>query len=162
MAEIKSVHSLMEDYQRHVTRLEELRQLLEERLVVARAELHRLSEQRAGHRGTFASAPGGAPGGSGNAPSGSGNAPSDLGKAPSGSGKALYDHGGSGDGAGGSLRQVRLHVIEIESAIERMDRGLYGTCKQCGAFIPLKELLRAPHEQRCAACADAERTRSTA
>ncbi|MEV7970284.1 hypothetical protein AB0O34_30495 [Sphaerisporangium sp. NPDC088356] len=134
MAEIKSVHSLMEDYQRHVTRLEELRLLLEERLVVARAELRRLVEQEAGHSGAVAWRSES----SGNPLSGSGNA------------------------VGASLRQVRLHVIEIESAIERMDRGLYGTCKQCGAFIPLKELLRAPHEQKCAACGDAGHARSTA
>ncbi|WP_424534543.1 TraR/DksA family transcriptional regulator [Sphaerisporangium viridialbum] len=151
MAEIKSVHSLMEDYQRHVTRLEELRLLLEERLVVARAELRRLTEQEAGHDGAAAPGSEGTPDGAGNALSYS-----------SGSGTAPGDHGGSGSGVGGPLRQVRLHVIEIESAIERMDRGLYGTCKQCGAFIPLKELLRAPHQQRCAACGEAEHARSTA
>ncbi|MEU6998109.1 hypothetical protein [Nonomuraea sp. NPDC046570] len=37
MADIRSVHALMQDYQRHLAHLEELRGLLRERLEVARS-----------------------------------------------------------------------------------------------------------------------------
>jgi len=47
---------------------------------------------------------------------------------------------------------VRAYVAAIEAAIERMDRGLYGTCRRCSAFIPYEVLLRTPHEQLCAGC----------
>lgn len=86
MAEIGSARRLMEDYQRHMVQLDELRRLLEERLAAA--------------------------------------------------GTGLDD------------------VAEIEAAIERMDRGLYGTCLRCEAFIPIAQLRLAPHKQECAACRD--------
>lgn len=86
MAEIGSARRLMEDYQRHIVQIAELRVLLEERL--------------------------GAPG------------------------AALDD------------------IAEIEAAMERMDRGLYGTCTRCEAFIPVAQLRLAPHKQECASCRD--------
>ncbi|MGI5157595.1 TraR/DksA family transcriptional regulator [Microbispora sp. CA-102843] len=58
------------------------------------------------------------------------------------------------------VRQARLDVAAIEAALERMDRGLYGTCTRCEAFLPLDRLRLAPHVQRCAACAG--ETRMTA
>ncbi|WP_432920763.1 TraR/DksA family transcriptional regulator [Microbispora sp. CA-135349] len=51
------------------------------------------------------------------------------------------------------VRQARLDVAAIEAALERMDRGLYGTCTRCEAFLPLDRLRLAPHVQQCAACA---------
>lgn len=51
------------------------------------------------------------------------------------------------------VRQARLDVAAIEAALERMDRGLYGTCARCEAFLPLDRLRLAPHVQQCASCA---------
>ncbi|OPG09669.1 TraR/DksA C4-type zinc finger protein [Microbispora sp. GKU 823] len=51
------------------------------------------------------------------------------------------------------VRQARLDVAAIEAALERMDRGLYGTCTRCEAFLPLDRLRLAPHVQQCASCA---------
>ena len=39
------------------------------------------------------------------------------------------------------------------TALERMDRGLYGTCTRCEVFLPLDRLRLAPHVQQCASCA---------
>ncbi|MFE3452536.1 TraR/DksA family transcriptional regulator [Nonomuraea sp. NPDC059194] len=50
--------------------------------------------------------------------------------------------------------RAQRRITVIEAAIERMDRGLYGTCRRCGSLIPLALLRRAPHEQHCARCAD--------
>lgn len=47
-------------------------------------------------------------------------------------------------------------VAEIEAAIERLDVGVYGTCRRCGTFISLHRLRRIPHTRYCAACGDAE------
>jgi len=56
------------------------------------------------------------------------------------------------------LLEERLHaavgeVAAIEAALERMERGLYGTCTRCEAFLPLDRLRLAPHVQHCASCA---------
>ncbi|KAB8187735.1 TraR/DksA family transcriptional regulator [Microbispora catharanthi] len=51
------------------------------------------------------------------------------------------------------VRQAGLDVAAIEAALERMDRGLYGTCTRCEAFLPLDRLRLAPHVQQCASCA---------
>ncbi len=55
--------------------------------------------------------------------------------------------------AAARVRQARLDVAAIEAALERMDRGLYGTCTRCEAFLPLDRLRLAPHVQQCASCA---------
>ncbi len=52
---------------------------------------------------------------------------------------------------------AREQIAAIEAALERMDRGLYGTCRRCSAFIPYEVLLRAPQEQLCAGCGSARR-----
>jgi len=58
------------------------------------------------------------------------------------------------------VRQARLEVAAIEAALERMERGLYGTCIRCEALLPLDRLRLAPHLQECAVCAG--ETRMTA
>lgn len=78
-----SLQALMQDYDQHVARLEELRDRLEEQLTTARADMERAA---------------------------------------------------------------------VEAALARMDRGLYGTCLRCGAFIPYELLRAAPHELLCADC----------
>ncbi|MEU7900192.1 TraR/DksA C4-type zinc finger protein [Nonomuraea sp. NPDC049152] len=96
-----SVHTFMQDYSRHLAQLEELRELLEKRLVTARAELGRAATAvSAGQR-----------------------------------------------------------VAAVEAALDRMDRGVYGTCRRCGALIPFARLLQAPQEQCCGGC---ERTGTAA
>lgn len=48
-----------------------------------------------------------------------------------------------------SLRQVQ----RIEHALERMDEGIYGTCENCGAAIPIERLRALPHSTLCVDCA---------
>jgi RNA polymerase-binding transcription factor DksA len=88
-----SLRTLMQDYTQHMERLEELRELLEERLAAARDELRA--------------------------------------------------HGRD---------EPRRQIAAFEAAIERMDRGLYGTCRRCSAFIPFEMLLRVPQESLCVTC----------
>ncbi|WP_336213907.1 hypothetical protein [Nonomuraea sp. LPB2021202275-12-8] len=57
-----------------------------------------------------------------------------------------------GAASGPAAGPARAQVAVIEAAIERMDRGLYGTCRRCSAFIPFDVLLRTPQEQLCAGC----------
>jgi RNA polymerase-binding transcription factor DksA len=96
MADIRSVHMLMQDHERFEAQLDTLRELLSERLAAARAELART--------------------------------PTSL------------------------RRRARRRIGELEAAIARMDRGLYGICRTCGVFIALETLLAAPHRQECEAC----------
>ncbi|WP_248962924.1 TraR/DksA family transcriptional regulator [Sphaerisporangium perillae] len=114
MADIRSVNTLMQDYQRHVAQLERLRALLQERLGAAEAEFDRLGERL-------------------------------LANEPTTSRRALVER----------ARRARVTVVKMRAAIVRMDRGLYGTCRRCGTFIPLDQLLRAPHIQECATCRNA-------
>ncbi|MGI5271879.1 TraR/DksA family transcriptional regulator [Nonomuraea sp. CA-218870] len=98
-----SLQTLMQDYDQHLTRLEELRGLLEERRAAARADL------------------------------------------------AAAVAAGSATLTALASRQSAA----VESALARMDRGLYGTCLRCGAFIPYGVLRRVPHEQLCPECGQA-------
>ncbi|MDR8414397.1 TraR/DksA C4-type zinc finger protein [Nonomuraea sp. 3-1Str] len=59
-------------------------------------------------------------------------------------------------------RTARRRVAAIEAALERMDRGLYGTCQCCGAFIAFEQLRRRPHRRTCEGCALARRHEVTA
>jgi RNA polymerase-binding transcription factor DksA len=42
---------------------------------------------------------------------------------------------------------------QIEAALERIDKGEYGICVNCGEPIPEKRLEIIPHAARCARCA---------
>lgn len=107
MADIRSVHALMRDHERHEAQLDALRDLLNERLAAARAEL---AQTPAAHR---------------------------------------------------RRHPLRRLVGELESAIDRMERGLYGICRDCGAFIQMSALLHAPHRQDCGACRRADEARES-
>ncbi|GGL03792.1 hypothetical protein Sme01_64960 [Sphaerisporangium melleum] len=112
MADIQSVHTLMQDYQRHITHLDRLRAMLEERLEAAEAELGRLGERPAApdpaaHRRTAA--------------------------------------------------HVRATIAKLRAAMARLDRGLYGTCRRCGGFIPLDQLVDALDVLECAPCRESHR-----
>ena len=48
---------------------------------------------------------------------------------------------------------------QIESALVRLDEGVYGDCADCGEAIPLERLRVQPAALRCARCQEAvERT----
>ncbi|WP_214415831.1 TraR/DksA family transcriptional regulator [Sphaerisporangium fuscum] len=113
MADIRSVHTLMQEYQRHAAQLERLRALLEDRLETAEAELARLDERLAGSDTV--------------------------------SRQALKQR----------ARHAHVTIAKIRAAIVRLDRGVYGTCRRCGVFIPLDQLAKAPHVLECDACRQA-------
>ncbi|NUW38646.1 hypothetical protein [Nonomuraea rhodomycinica] len=87
MADVRSVHTLLQRYDQHLAQLEELRALLHDRLGAARA---------------------------------------------------------LGDDE---------RAAAVEAALERMDRGVYGVCRRCGALIAFERLLRAPERHACDGCA---------
>jgi RNA polymerase-binding transcription factor DksA len=54
-----------------------------------------------------------------------------------------------------SLLEVQTHNLEeIDRALERIDRGTFGTCEECHAVIQPKERLRElPYTRLCLNCA---------
>ncbi len=48
--------------------------------------------------------------------------------------------------------QKRIHLMEIEDALMRMDAGTYGTCERCGQPIPEERLEAYPAAKYCLAC----------
>ncbi|WEV77269.1 TraR/DksA C4-type zinc finger protein [Janibacter cremeus] len=50
-------------------------------------------------------------------------------------------------------RQARRHLEEIDAALERLDRGAYGTCEQCGRSIATARLEARPTARECIECA---------
>ncbi|QDS94073.1 General stress protein 16O [Roseimaritima multifibrata] len=40
----------------------------------------------------------------------------------------------------------------IDSALERMEQGVYGACEECGKAIPLTRLRAVPYATECIAC----------
>jgi DnaK suppressor protein len=59
--------------------------------------------------------------------------------------------------AWGRAKRAGTAVAEIEAAIERLNSGMYGTCRRCGASIALRRLRRIPHTRHCVVCRDARR-----
>ncbi|WP_326825372.1 TraR/DksA C4-type zinc finger protein [Streptosporangium sp. NBC_01756] len=53
--------------------------------------------------------------------------------------------------------RARTTVTEIEAAIERLNSGVYGTCRRCGALITLRRLRLVPHTRHCTVCQDERR-----
>ena len=50
-------------------------------------------------------------------------------------------------------------LAEIEEAMERVHRGVYGVCEECGTYIPKERLKVLPAAPRCVPCQRAlERT----
>jgi RNA polymerase-binding transcription factor DksA len=41
---------------------------------------------------------------------------------------------------------------DVEAALERMDRGRYGTCRLCGGPIGLRRLTIVPQARYCGHC----------
>lgn len=45
-------------------------------------------------------------------------------------------------------------LIQIETALKRIEDKSYGRCLDCDEFIPEKRLLNNPHFQTCISCAE--------
>ena len=56
---------------------------------------------------------------------------------------------------GALVRQARAHLVEIDSAVARLDDGTYGDCEVCGCAIPEARLEARPTARRCIGCASA-------
>jgi RNA polymerase-binding transcription factor DksA len=51
------------------------------------------------------------------------------------------------------VRQVQLHLVEIDAAMKRLDTGTYGTCEGCGGAIGEGRLGARPAARTCIRCA---------
>jgi RNA polymerase-binding transcription factor DksA len=47
--------------------------------------------------------------------------------------------------------QLRVELDDVESALDRLDAGTYGTCEICGTELPDADLERHPQTRLCAA-----------
>ena len=54
---------------------------------------------------------------------------------------------------GALVRQVELHLAEIDAAVVRVNLGTYGTCERCGEPIGDERLTARPVARTCIACA---------
>ena len=54
------------------------------------------------------------------------------------------------------MSEVERHELEeIHAALERIERGIFGRCEECGDKIAAERIERVPYVRDCAACADA-------
>ena len=51
------------------------------------------------------------------------------------------------------VRQTRLHLEEIDAAVERLAAGTYGTCERCGGAVGDERLVARPTARHCIRCA---------
>jgi len=51
-----------------------------------------------------------------------------------------------------------VEIRAIDEALEQLNLGRYGACKDCGESIPVERLRAIPYAVRCANCARATRT----
>ena len=52
-----------------------------------------------------------------------------------------------------SLRDAQRHELdELESALERIDKGVYGTCQMCGGAVGRQRLRAIPEARYCIDC----------
>ena len=51
---------------------------------------------------------------------------------------------------------ARRELVQIERALERIERGEYAVCSVCGDAIPLARLRAVPYTDRCVDCAEFE------
>jgi DnaK suppressor protein len=54
----------------------------------------------------------------------------------------------------------RLELVRIDAALERLDKGTYGTCDDCGRPIEARRLAALPWAVLCSECAAALERRS--
>ncbi|MFJ1732299.1 TraR/DksA family transcriptional regulator [Streptomyces sp. NPDC088254] len=55
------------------------------------------------------------------------------------------------------LFQAREHLNDLDRALERLERGDYGRCEQCGEPIPTERLEVRPAAKTCVRCASVAR-----
>ncbi|SER65643.1 RNA polymerase-binding transcription factor DksA [Streptomyces qinglanensis] len=55
------------------------------------------------------------------------------------------------------LARAREHLVEVDLALERLERGDYGRCTECGEPIPEERLSARPATTTCVRCATARR-----
>lgn len=48
--------------------------------------------------------------------------------------------------------RAREAIEEARDALDRLDRGIYGTCQACGEPIAIERLEAIPHARLCIAC----------
>lgn len=71
--------------------------------------------------------------------------------------KETAQHHQRGEMADAQEQRDRDELKQVESALQRLDQGVYGDCLSCGEPIALPRLQVQPAAPRCAACqADAE------
>lgn len=61
------------------------------------------------------------------------------------------------EGAVAAAVRADKDIIDIQDALRRLDRDLYGSCEECGASIPFERLEVIPHARRCVACSGTPR-----
>jgi RNA polymerase-binding transcription factor DksA len=55
------------------------------------------------------------------------------------------------------LRQVQWHLAEVQTAMQRLEGGTYGTCERCKQPIAKARLQAKPAARTCIRCASAAR-----
>src|SRR4051812_41374588 len=53
---------------------------------------------------------------------------------------------------GALVRQARMHLTEVDAAVERLESGAYGVCERCGTSIEAGRLEARPVARTCVAC----------
>lgn len=53
------------------------------------------------------------------------------------------------------VRSAQAHLVEVEAALERLERGAYGICGRCGEPIGQERLAARPAARFCIGCASA-------
>ena len=59
------------------------------------------------------------------------------------------------------LRRAQLELDEVLAALQRVERGVYGTCAACEEAIELHRLRVRPEARLCATCQNSLERRST-
>jgi len=52
----------------------------------------------------------------------------------------------------GLIRQTEKHLVEIESALVRLEAGAYGVCERCGRPVAAGRLEARPTARTCVTC----------
>lgn len=55
--------------------------------------------------------------------------------------------------------EARLELTRIAKALDQIKNGIYGSCADCGAEIPMARLQAYPFAERCIRCATAAEAR---
>jgi DnaK suppressor protein len=50
------------------------------------------------------------------------------------------------------MKRIEKQLVEIDRALEKIKRGIYGLCDRCGQQIPVARLEAVPHTGFCLNC----------